>query len=216
MNEQPRVRLPGSTVWTAIFTGVLTLVAMFQLFAYMKANDLNVSAQRATMNAGGPGFAPNLAPDGKSVTGWKFQYGWTNSGHLPAKNLLTQFNMYLGDKQPQKGLDFSELPQSSTIQSVIGPGSAFAMPESEVSIDDLKAVSLGQKHLFFWGWMVYEDGLSGKKRLTEFCNDVTSLQFSNPNNPTDPKTNIIAQWPPCQTHNCYDDECEDYAARTQQ
>jgi hypothetical protein len=212
MDEKPKPRFPGAAIWTAIFTGVLTIVAIFQWLAYQKANDLNIANQRATINSGGPAWQPTAASDGKSITGWKFVYAWTNTGHLPAKNLVTQFNISLGDKRPQKGLDFATLPQGSTIQAVIGPGAALTMAEVNVSVNDMKSVALGQKHLFFWGWAVYEDGLSSKKRLTEFCTDVISVDFSKPD-PTDPTSTLIAQWPPCQVHNCYDDQCEDYDAR---
>jgi hypothetical protein len=213
MDEKEKPRFPSAAIWTAIFTGVLTVVAILQWLAYQKANDLNIANQQATINSAGPAWQPILAPDAKSITGWRFQYGWVNTGHLPAKSVVSQINVSLGDKRPERGLDFATLPQGSTILGVIGPGSSFSTPELDVSVNDMKSVALGQKHLFFWGWAVYEDSLSSKKRLTEFCNDFTSVEFSKPD-PTSPTSTLIAQWPPCQIHNCYDEQCEDYNERT--
>jgi hypothetical protein len=193
--------------------GVLTVVAIFQLLAYQKANDLNAANQRATVNVGGPAWQPKLSPDGKAITGWRFEYGLTNSGRLPVKNIIAQMSISLGDKRPDRGLDFNTLPQGPTIQTVIGPGFSFSAQPLEVSVEDMKDVASGKKHLFLWGWATYDDGLSGKKRLTEFCTDFTNVAFSKPD-PTDPTSTLIADWPPCQVHDCYDDQCDDYGERT--
>lgn len=213
MNEQSKPRLLGPAGWTAIFTGVLTIVAVFQLLAYRRSNELSAANQRATVNVGGPLWQPKLSPDAKAVVAWQFGYGLTNSGRLPAKNIVAQMSVSVGDKRPEKGLDFSTLPQGPTVQTVVGPGFSYSAAPLEVSIDDMKDVASGKKHLFLWGWATYEDGLSDRKRLTEFCTDFASVGFSKPD-PSDPTSTLVATWPPCQVHNCYDDQCEDYDQRT--
>lgn len=210
------MRAPGAGGWTAIFTAVLTIVAVLQWLAYREANELNAANQRATINVSGPAFGQVPSPDGKSTEGWMFQYGWNNSGRLPAKRVASQITFSLGDQRPVEGLNFATLGTGKTIQSVIGPSGGFQPPQIEMSVSDLKDVAEGKKHLFFWGWAIYDDGIPGTpRRLTEFCNDVTSLQFSNPDM-SSLSTRVEANWPPCPVHNCYDEQCNDYNEITKQ
>jgi hypothetical protein len=48
--------------------------------------------------------------------------------------------------------------------------------------------------------------------LTEFCTDITSVSFSKADH-SDLTGDVNFGTPPCPTHNCYDDECDDYAVR---
>lgn len=201
--------------WTAIFTGFLVLFTFFQVIINHHANQLNAANQRAMINFSGPAWQSIPSPDGKAIIGWRFGYGWSNSGRSPAREVISQVYYSLGDARPDKGLDFGNLPQGQTIQNVIGPGNGFGPPDVAISIANLEEVVAARKHLFFWGYATYDDGIPGTpRRLTEFCNDVISLAFSNPNDPTNIKTQLIASWPPCPVHNCYDEQSEDYAQRT--
>lgn len=201
--------------WTAVFTAVLMVFSGLLYMVSDKANEVNIATQRAIVNSMGPSWQRIPSPDGKSIIGWRFDYGWQNSGRTPAKNAVAQTNLYTGDKHPNKGLDFSTLPQNNSLAFVLGPNASFGMPSNDVPLSTLKEISDGKKHMFFWGWIVYEDGIPGTpKRLTEYCMDVNSLSFSKPEDPSNPASDLVANWPPCETHYCYDEQCSDYDART--
>jgi len=205
----------SAAFWTAVFTGVLTLFTGLLYMVSNRANEVNVATQRATVNISGPVWAKIQSPDGKSIAGWRFLFSWGNSGRTPANNAVYQTNLYIGDVRPEKGLDFGTLPQSPTLSFVLGPNATYGVQNMDISIEQLKEVADGKKHMFFWGWIAYDDGIPHTpRRLTEYCMDVTSLSFSKPNDLTNPTDELIANWPPCKTHYCYDDQCGDYTAHT--
>lgn len=204
----------SSAVWTAIFTAVLCVFTGILAWISFQDNRLNQANQRAMLNFNGPGLQKKMSPDGKKIASWQVYYGWTNSGRDPAKNAFAQYNFSLGDKRPTRDLNFDTLPTRDTYPMILGPNTSFGMTPVELTIPDLEDVESGKKHLFFWGWATYSDGIPGSpRRLTEFCTDVTGLTWSADNH-SDPSTTPVVSTPPCEKHNCYDEDCEDYRQRT--
>jgi hypothetical protein len=130
-------------------------------------------------------------------------------------NAVEQTNVYIGDAHPERGLDFSTLTQSPTYSFVLGPGANFGTPQTDIPLAQLKDVADGKQHMFFWGWIAYDDGIPHTpRRLTEYCMDVTKMSFTKLDDMSNPTNELYADWPPCKTHYCYDEKCGDYVART--
>jgi hypothetical protein len=213
--EKPDHWYSSAGFWTAVFTGVLCLFTALLWKVSNEANTFNASNQRAMINFGGPYLSKKMAADGKKVDGWQVYYAWSNSGRNPAKGVEAQFNYSLSDRRPTKDLNFGELPTRDTLPLILGPGTMFQMPPVDLSLDDLSSIESRKQHLFFWGWITYDDGNPhSSRRLTEFCTDVTGLTWTGPSDHTDPLANFSIQTPPCETHNCYDETCADYDQRT--
>ena len=213
MSQEQTHWYTSSGGWTAIFTAVLCLFTFFLWRVSDAANGLNAANQRAMVNFNGPGVGKTLSPDGKTVAAYQVLYAWSNSGRSPAKSAISQYNASLSDLRPDRSLDFDSLPTRETLPLIVGPGTVFQLPPVVLTVSDLEDVSTGKKHLFFWGWITYKDGIpDSPTRLTEFCTDVTSINWGSgdhnslSNNPT-------LNTPPCAQHNCYYEECGDYAER---
>jgi len=217
MLQKLKAMFGSAAHWTAAFTGVLCLFTALLAYVSFEANRLNAANQRAIVNFNGPMFGKKMMPDGKKVKSYLVYYGWSNSGRSPAKNAFTQFNDSVGDRRPTKDTDFSSLSQRDTLPLILGPGTMFQVPPVELTVSQLDDVTSGKQHLFFWGWVTYDDGIPGSpRRLTEFCTDVTSVDWSGGPSMAhdDPANTMTINTPPCDKHNCYDDTCNDYSERT--
>jgi hypothetical protein len=202
---------PG--MWTCIFTGVLMVFSGLLYIVSNKANETSVATQRAFISFSGPGFVK--ITNGKKLRGVNILYAMSNSGTTPARSGVSEWNLSLGPTAPQRGLDFDKLPQSERLSIVLGPKANFQLTPIAISMEDLEAVGAGKKHLFFWGWTTYRDIFSGTPvRLSEFCTDITGITWAKADH-TDAMGDINTSNPPCPTHNCYDEDCEDYSRRIQ-
>lgn len=155
-----------------------------------------------------------MLPTGNLFKGVNIGYFWANAGTMPARDGKAQFNIYIGDAHPVTGLDFSKLPQSRVLEFVLGPKNAIQLETHFVGLEDLDNVTDGKTHMFFWGWAIYHDGFPDTPlRLSEFCADITGITWTKTPH-SDPTTDLTVQNPPCETHNCYDEACDDYGLRT--
>lgn len=197
--------------WTAIFTLVLTIFSGLLWRVSDKANETSIVTKRAFINFSGPVFAKDT--DGVKLKGINVFYLMQNSGETPANVGVSQWSMALGPTVPHSGLDFDTLPQSERLSFVLGPKALFQMKPVNISLADLELVGDGKKHLFFWGWSTYSDIFTGtSKRLSEFCTEIDGVTWTKPDH-SDATVDISTVSPPCPTHNCYDEGCEDYSRR---
>ena len=197
--------------WTAAATIVLVIFSGLLWKVSDKANETSVITQRAFLNFSGPIFQKKI--DGKKLEGITVFYIMDNSGTTPAGAGIQQWNMSLGSTIPEKGLDFDALPQSGRLAFVLGPKANFQTIPINVSTEDLEMVAQGKARLFFWGWASYRDIFAATPpRLSEFCTQILTVTWSKPDH-SDPSADIITSSPPCPTHNCYDEDCEDYRRR---
>jgi hypothetical protein len=206
---------PSAGSWTAVFTGVLCVFTGLLWRVSYQTTQFNAANQRAIINFIGPMVAKKMTPDGKKIDKWQVNFGWVNNGKNPAKNGFAQYNFSLSDKAVAKDTDFDSLPTRETIPLIVGPGLEYMEEPVDLTDNELKDVSNGKQHLFFWGWMTYDDGNPGSpKRLTEFCSEVAAVNWTGPDDHSDVATSVQITAPPCIKHNCYDDSCEDYIERT--
>jgi hypothetical protein len=202
-------------VWTALATVMMMIFSGLLLRVTNVANEINMATQRATLSAAGPNFQkiPNL--DGKTIKGFNVFYFWTNAGTAPVPDGKMQFNISLGNALPPGDAnDFAKLPQSQTIEFVLGPKAGMQMSPQFISTEDMEKIGQGKEHLFIWGWATYHDGFPDTPmRLSEFCTDITSATWTKPDH-TDITGDVAFTSPPCGAYNCYDERCKDYPYRT--
>jgi hypothetical protein len=92
-------------------------------------------------------------------------------------------------------------PEKRALFAPLFPWSIFGPHEKE---------SLG----CFFGWVVYDDIFPGDPpRLTEFCTEMIQITIPFDADIADAKTRLTWNIMSCSEHNCYDEECKDYAER---
>ncbi len=212
---------------TAVFTLFLTVFTYLLVKVTREMRDVNerlyqvnrqatessVASQRAFLSIA---FSPRLefVVANNKVTGYKVHTGWANSG-TPTQAAIAQFNVAEWPDRPGRGLDFAQLPQAERQEYVVGPKASWEVTTVPPSFDMVASLTSG-KHLFAWGWVAYRDIFAGSPpRLSEFCFEFTNPKYSGPDH-TSPATGFSLDSPPCQTHNCYDERCEDYPKLSQE
>lgn len=199
-----------AAAWTALSTIVLCVFSGLLYKVSEQANETSVVSQRAFLSPSGPGYGPVV--EGKKLKGFNFFYTIGNSGTTPAKAVTLEIAKASIGISPQKGFTFDDLPQTEKISLVIGPKGNFQATPIFVSVDELETISQG-KRVVIWGWMTYRDIFPQTPvRLSEFCIEINSVTWPRPSH-TDPSGKVEMAWPPCHTHNCYDEDCEDYPRR---
>jgi len=149
------------------------------------------------------------------VTGYKLHEGWVNNGTTPTQTAVAQYNVANSPDRPSRGTDFAQLPQAERQEYVVGPKASWEVIPVPLSFDMLAATTSG-RHVFAWGWVVYRDIFEGTpSRLSEFCFELTNPKWFGADH-TNPTTGFTVETLPCQTHNCYDERCEDYAKLSQE
>jgi len=203
---------PGA--WTAIFTGILMIFSGLLWKVSDKANEASITSQRAFISFAGPAIVADI--QNKQLRGTNVYWGMSNSGTTPANDIIFEWNLSLGQTIPGKDVDFDSLPQNEREKLVLGPKASYQFKPVYLSVQDWESVTEGKQHLFFWGWAVYRDVFNGTaERLSEFCTDITNAVWTTDKH-TDPTGGVSTINPPCPTHNCYDEGCEDYERRTQE
>lgn len=214
-------------IWTAIFTGMLTLFTYKLYQVATVTNETARATQRAFVTLGGIGVGPEFnGTDGKRVA-QEFAITWTNTGTTPATSAILQGNSKPFIEGLPKGYEFELLPEKT--HTVFAPKGT-----SQVNIAIPWAILVdawhGRSRLFIWGTAIYKDIFPGDpERLSEFCIELTHLTAGYkippkvpagkpaPTASFDDANSMIVgyQWQACNidTHSCYDEDCKDYADR---
>lgn len=203
-----------SAAWTAVFTCVLMVFSGLLLQVSKDSNESSIAQGRAFLNVISGPQMQNVIGE-KRITGYTVHEAWINSRTTPTQTAVAQFNVANWQERPQHGFDFDRLPQAERQEYVLGPKAAWEVIPVPVSFDDINASMTG-RHIFAWGWVVYRDIFKRTPpRLSEFCFELINPRWSGPDH-TNPSVAITLDAPPCQTHNCYDEHCEDYAERVRE
>jgi hypothetical protein len=108
---------------------------------------------------------------------------------------------------------FPDYPGVESRQAEIGRGMA-ANSTVDVPVGILDAARSKKVRLYAWGWTTYNDVFKGTpKHLSEFCDEFTDVKIT-PEDATSPSAQFTWKLQLCKSHNCYDNECADYTART--
>jgi hypothetical protein len=227
-----------SAMWTAIFTAVLSLLAVLTYNVGKISSESARATDRAFLNFSGSGLGVRLNDPSGAWAGYEVNLLWNNSGNTPTRWAVIQANGQIWPGDLPKGFDFP-LAADKTI-TVIGPkanyGTSLTIPRN-LWVENWH----GRNRLFLWGTVLYRDIFpKTPDRLTEFCAEIfhvttapTPLSIapqppvvlrpnSAPTQPTSPQTtdiesprNVIGgfSWKVCLEHSCYDEDCKDYKAR---
>jgi hypothetical protein len=201
-----------AAAWTALATVALTIFSGLLWKVSDRANETSIISQRAFLTNNGPAIIK--IADGPKLKGLNFVFAVSNSGTTPAKNAISEQDVAFWRTGPQKGFNFEDLPQVEKVTFVLGPKASFQLNPMFVSIEQLESVAQG-KYIIFWGWFTYRDIFNNTPlRLSEFCLEINNVTWAKTDH-TDASGDVFLVYPPCPTHNCYDEDCEDYAKRTQ-
>jgi hypothetical protein len=199
-----------AAAWTAIFTLVLTVVAVLSYKNYTKTNEISVNTQRAFITL--KSIQGMNLTDSKSqkLAGLQFFVEFENSGTTPTKNAFVQSNVQVWRTELPKGFGFEDLAKTGKHSSMsIGPKASVVSGPLNVDMDNLNDVMQKKSHLYFWGWVTYHDIFSNTPtRLTEFCSELEVFPVAG-----NPEKTMFWRPTPCSEHNCFDEDCDDYQSR---
>jgi hypothetical protein len=150
--------------------------------------------------------------------GWAFTYQMENSGNTPARNV----RHYINSNLSRSNVTWERLPGNFTFpdnpssggpfpNSVMNAGLHIIAPQQKLDFtqlwiptDVLERVTAGTAHVYFWGWVAYDD-VFGCGHKTEFAIEVVSMQRIFPNK--DLERFFFNTYP---DHNCTDKDCKDF------
>lgn len=201
-----------STLWIAIFTGLLVLVNIRLCSISNITKDILLKNQTAYINFKTISGKKIADPQGKKLIGIEFHVEWENSGTTPTKKARSSSNRQVWPTELPKGFGFEDLEKVEKRSTIIGPKQTVSS-SLIVPIDDLIKVRQRKSHLFFWGSVIYNDAFIGTPiRVTEFCQEIINVRSTKPDL-TDLSTDITWDILPCSEHNCYDEDCPDYRSQ---
>lgn len=213
-----------SAMWTAIFTGVLT-VFTWKMYEVSKAtSETSRASERAFLSFSGPALAArnNDLQTGQWAS-YQLSLNWTNSGSTPATTAVIQANGQIWPTDLPDGFAFPLLPERT--RAVFGPKATYGTSINVPSVDWIQSWH-GAGRLFVWGTVVYRDAFPrDPERLSEFCAEIHHIVIGPIQPPAagaaapaltieNPNAQIVGfQWQACRQHNCYDNDCRDYTER---
>lgn len=194
----------------AAVVGLLGLVYLDgQLGAMREANNINrdalVSVQRAFINVG-QSLQENavIVPGQKEINNWEFRPRFTNSGATPTRNAHNHGNFLPWGGPLPEHFPFPDIGQPGPdTPFILGPKEDVTGALLEVPIGTIKAVQDKTEHLYFYGWITYEDIFpKTSKHISMFCIELTDVRGELKTN-----TPHAMAWAVCPIHNCADGEC---------
>jgi hypothetical protein len=217
---------------TAVFTGVLTVFTGLLYRVNDRMNETTRRTQRAFVSFGGMQGVSKLAAkdDPKRWTGVQVGILWSNGGSTPTRNGLARSNAELWPYELPSDFDFRDIPQPIIKDTPADdpnhdkPQPLFIAPHGgmgitvSIPVEDLDEAR-NKKHIFIWGWTTYDDVFDeSPRRLSEYCIELVNVAFRSPDGRV-PDIHAIdndVKWDmkSCSVHNCADEDCPDYKART--
>jgi hypothetical protein len=206
----------GAAGWTAVFTAVLTVFTFLLFYVAYGADKAMKRSQRATVFVGGvsPVSTKILSKDNKTWESTRVGIQFSNGAATPPKNLRYKLNEQVLPGEIPLGYQFDDQDSSEPRRILLGPGTSWPGFMS-VPLDSFIAAKEGRQRLYLWGRVTYQDVFSDDLRLTEFCFEAINVEVAIPlpDQPLDPRNGFHFEIAPCAQHNCYDDDCPDYATR---
>jgi hypothetical protein len=200
-----------------ILVAAYTTVAAFQWCAMRESNRISrdslVSVQRALVTFAGQVYGAKI-PDstGKVTQLIRLNTPWINSGNTQTKDAESQVNWVAPMDVLASNFTFPDIVNVEKSQFALGP-KVTGNTTMDVPVATFEDARQHRRHLYVYGWMTYRDIFSDTPpRLSEFCDEIINIKSDVPL--ADLKAPVT--WEPslCHTHNCYDEQCEDYSPRT--
>jgi hypothetical protein len=193
-----------AAVWTALFTGVLSVYTVKLFQVSNRTDDTTRNANRAFLNLQAVNLSNRLVdsldpgdPQARWV-GQEFAVVWNNTGNTPAKDVVIEKNAQIFRPNLPQAYDFPLLQDKE--HAVIGARGDYGIIIN-VSKEFLSDLWHSKGKLFLWGTVIYKDVFpDDPDRISEFCiqithpaANITSLQPSQTNSTMKGKT--VAQEP---------------------
>ena len=204
-----------ANMWIAIFTCVFTLFTGLLAYIAHETDETNKVSQRAFISYQGTGGSKILTQDGSAIASVQVLVLWQNGGNTPTRTAFTRVNWQPFFPDLPDNFAFHDIGDAETRPFVVGPkaSSTIAIVVPISAFSDAKE---RKNRLFMWGWTTYRDSFKkSPPRLTEFCSEIVNIGSTKPSL-TDPTGELTWQATTCKTHNCYDEDCEDYQSKTSQ
>jgi hypothetical protein len=177
-----------------------------------KSNEINRAAMMISQRAytyflPDPNIRPATLKD-TNEKGWLVIPVAENGGNTPAFNVLNHVNTNTDFQRLPDDFDYAdgEVKHGVFLNIVPRPGAAIVIgPHRSTGTGGLSVpetiiqkVNAGKAHVYFWGWLTYDD-IFGCTHKTEFCSEVVQRISEG--------KFFISN---CEKHNCADEDCEDY------
>lgn len=207
-------------LWKMVTDALLVIVGGYVAWVYsnqltqmINANNFNrdalVSVQRAFVTYPTVQVKGNIDKVTR-VHLWRFNAAADNSGTTPAKSLHSFFDMgnagepteqqFRGDHlmHPHYAGPKHELRWGNHVRD-----DQFVFGRTIPANEPVPVEVYSNGKVYFWGWSVYQDVFPRTPwHLTEFCYQLVGIEVQTYGSATDTQS--------CETHNCTDDDCEDY------
>jgi hypothetical protein len=203
--------------WTMVFTLLLVLVTAQLVKVTNKVDETSRATQRAFVTLKGLALGGEVVESGK-VRGFQQAVIWENSGTTPAKDVSAWIDTHPSNTTITAGYPFPEMSKDKPARFVIGPKAEVRTPYVEINRDIFWSIHQHTGYLYIYGSVVYHDIFpNSPKRLTEFCSEITGVDFISPignlkpaTDLSDPAAKISISNSFCPIHNCSDEDCPDY------
>jgi hypothetical protein len=224
--------LADYTFWLAILTGFLGFIGIIQIAFLIRGdrvtkrsadaardsanaardaiNESKLSAQREhRAYVGVVDYISSPHHEGAVLTAWQSQLVFRNDGNTPAKNVQTLIEPYVSNTQLDHTFEIPNGIAAFHSLTLLNPHSSVESSRVQFSIRDVNLARTGDKFLYLWGWIEYDDVFVGSKRhRTEFCRRVEVVrQTDNPNHHPFFYVNHM-------TYNAMDEDCKYQPSRT--
>lgn len=138
-------------------------------------------------------------------------FNMENTGTTPTRRLKSHINYMVSSQALPKDFIFRDVPMKDRtgeeLVPVIGPKSSSPLTAT-VSIADWRRLERQEVHIYFYGWVTYNDIFEKTPRhLTRFCFEVVSVGMATVaigQEGAALRTDIIST-----RFNCYDEECKE-------
>lgn len=212
------------TLVLAIFTGLLALVAVFQIILMFRAETTSTKAADAAekaanvaeraLIAGQRAFVafvtlnhvPSIKYKTNQMMQWSFAPIWKNAGSTPTRGMTAHVSIRIFDGELPKDWDFPDIWSQALQEPVplgISPQSSISGDAIPVSLEAVDDVIARKKSLYMWGWAAYSDVFPDTKRhITRFA-----VQIEISGNARDINhVSFVDRF--IRKYNCSDEECD--------
>jgi hypothetical protein len=147
----------------------------------------------------------------KKVDAWQLMVPINNDGGTPTRDAKVYWTALLRKDPLPNDFDFPDAGDGIAGPVALGPKHTLYTLPIAVGALDIKAVGDRTEHLYVYGWATYRDRFRlTPSRLTQFCYELSEVA----GDPLTAGGMEAIRFSLCKAHNCYDEECTDYNART--
>ena len=104
------------------------------------------------------------------IASYNFGIQWKNYGMTPARRCHSRTSLMVFDGVMPDDFEYTDKAAPTiTETNHFGPGQGYNSKVGGLSISDAIAVERGEKHVYVWSWIEYDDIFGRARRRTEVC-----------------------------------------------